>query len=108
MYFANNIQSVNKWLLGYVIANCYITDVFAFFVGLKFGKHKLNERISPKKTIEGSIGYTGQNGISALPVTGSFKLESDNLTVTTPTPTTTGVPEIKMNLVWGAIPSSAS
>lgn len=59
-------------------------------------------------TIEGSIGYTGQNGISALPVTGSFKLESDNLTVTTPTPTTTGVPEIKMNLVWGAIPSSAS
>lgn len=56
MYFANNIQSINKWLLGYVIANCYITDVFAFFVGLKFGKHKLIERISPKKTIEGAIG----------------------------------------------------
>lgn len=31
-------------------------DSFALFVGCKFGKHRLNERISPKKSIEGSIG----------------------------------------------------
>ena len=31
-------------------------DAFAYFVGRAIGKHKLNERISPKKTIEGSIG----------------------------------------------------
>ncbi len=33
----------------------YLTDTFALFGGMAFGKHKLNERISPKKTIEGSL-----------------------------------------------------
>ncbi len=31
-------------------------DTFAYLVGSKFGKHKLLERISPKKTIEGFFG----------------------------------------------------
>jgi len=31
------------------------TDIFAYFGGTFFGKHKLCEHISPKKTIEGSI-----------------------------------------------------
>lgn len=34
----------------------YMCDTGAYFCGRFFGKHKLNERISPKKTIEGSIG----------------------------------------------------
>ncbi len=46
----------SKFLFGYIIIIAYLTDVFAYLVGLKFGKHKLNERISPKKTIEGFIG----------------------------------------------------
>ncbi len=33
----------------------WVTDTFAFFGGKTFGKHKLAERISPKKTWEGSI-----------------------------------------------------
>lgn len=32
------------------------TDSFAFFVGIKFGKHKLWPEVSPKKTWEGALG----------------------------------------------------
>src|SRR5690606_17575748 len=31
-------------------------DTFAYLIGKNFGKHKLLERISPKKTIEGFVG----------------------------------------------------
>ena len=31
-------------------------DVFAYFTGRRFGKHKLCENVSPKKTWEGSLG----------------------------------------------------
>lgn len=55
-YFFMYFDNFSKYLFGYVIIISYLTDVFALFVGMKFGKHKLNERISPKKTIEGSIG----------------------------------------------------
>ncbi len=44
--------------LGYVVLVVFcitVTDVAAYFAGKKFGKHKLWEEISPKKTIEGSI-----------------------------------------------------
>jgi len=33
----------------------WVSDTFAFFGGKLFGRHKLAERISPKKTWEGSI-----------------------------------------------------
>ena len=45
--------------LNYILFLAFATlgaDTGAYFVGRKFGKHKLNERISPKKTIERSIG----------------------------------------------------
>ncbi len=34
----------------------WTNDTFAYLVGKNFGKHKLLERISPKKTIEGFMG----------------------------------------------------
>jgi phosphatidate cytidylyltransferase len=42
-------------LLGFFIL-IWTNDTFAYLVGVKFGKHRLFERISPKKSWEGSIG----------------------------------------------------
>lgn len=44
-----------RWIL-YAFALPALTDTFAYFVGMFFGKNKLIERLSPKKTIEGAIG----------------------------------------------------
>ena len=39
-----------------VFLAAWITDTFAYFTGVFFGKHKLCPAISPKKTVEGSLG----------------------------------------------------
>lgn len=44
-----------KLLIWYLAISAWGTDTFAYLVGIKFGKHKLTP-ISPKKSIEGSIG----------------------------------------------------
>ena len=46
------------WLFGLVFVAAWMTDTMAYFTGRFFGKHKLCPKISPKKTIEGSIGGT--------------------------------------------------
>ena len=40
----------------YGILGTFMTDIGAYFVGVFFGKKKINERISPKKTYEGFYG----------------------------------------------------
>lgn len=42
--------------LAFVFAVSSFTDMFAYFVGGLFGKHKLCPEISPKKTVEGAVG----------------------------------------------------
>lgn len=39
-----------------VFFGAWVTDTFAYFTGRFFGRHRLNPVISPKKTVEGSIG----------------------------------------------------
>lgn len=41
-----------------------ISDVFAYFCGVFFGKHKLIPDVSPKKTVEGSVGGMFFCGVS--------------------------------------------
>lgn len=53
---ARNEES--KLLYPMVFLGSFVTDVFCYFVGMLFGKHKLIPRISPHKTIEGSVGGT--------------------------------------------------
>ena len=43
-------------LIWYVILGAFASDTFAYFIGSRFGKNKLCPTISPKKTVEGSIG----------------------------------------------------
>lgn len=43
-------------LLIYVLLATFVTDMGAYFVGIFFGKNKINPRISPKKTWEGFLG----------------------------------------------------
>ena len=38
------------------IIGAFIPDIFAYFIGRFFGKKKLCEDISPKKTVAGSVG----------------------------------------------------
>ena len=45
-----------RLLLWITVATALFTDVFAYFVGVKFGKHKMTPHLSPKKSWEGAVG----------------------------------------------------
>lgn len=38
------------------IVAAFLSDAFALFAGMAFGKHKLAPKLSPKKTVEGALG----------------------------------------------------
>jgi len=58
--FLTLIPMHNGYFVPEIVVGVFIlvwsNDSFAYLVGKNFGKHKLMERISPKKTIEGFIG----------------------------------------------------
>lgn len=61
IYLSNGVYI---WLV-FIIA--WGTDTFAYVFGMLFGKHKLCPSLSPKKTIEGSIGgILGSLGLTYL------------------------------------------
>ncbi len=69
----------NVVFIGLIFIIAFSTDSFAYLVGISVGKHKLIPDVSPKKSIEGSIGgiiasiiitslYLSYFGISLLPI----------------------------------------
>ncbi|KAB2823189.1 MAG: phosphatidate cytidylyltransferase [Bacteroidales bacterium] len=50
------IESYNPLILIAVFVTIWVNDTGAYLVGMTFGKHRLFERISPKKSWEGFIG----------------------------------------------------
>ena len=46
------------YMLLVIVCFSWATDVFAYLIGMSIGKHRFAPNISPKKTIEGSVGGT--------------------------------------------------
>jgi len=61
VYFSFHVQliaSTQHIFIWLVFLTAFGTDIMAYFSGYLFGKHKLCPKISPKKTVEGSVGGT--------------------------------------------------
>ena len=58
MFYSENIIGADNGYILLILAFVliWINDIFAYLTGSAIGRHKLCPRISPKKTIEGSIG----------------------------------------------------
>ena len=54
--YIRDFNASGKYIYLLIFIGAWVTDTFAYFTGVFFGKHKLIEDVSPKKTIEGSIG----------------------------------------------------
>lgn len=50
-------------LFAYLYLVVIATDMFAYFIGVRFGKHRLAPHISPKKSIEGAVAGLIGGGI---------------------------------------------
>ena len=61
-----------QWLF-LALALAFLSDTMAYFAGRAFGKHKLYEAVSPKKTVEGGIGGL-LGGVIAMVGMGSYWL----------------------------------
>jgi len=50
------LRDMSLGTIGFLFMITTMTDMFAYYVGINFGKHRLAIKISPKKSVEGAIG----------------------------------------------------
>ncbi len=61
------LRQTGLWLVSYALLCAILTDTFAFLFGIRFGRHRLAEKISPKKSVEGAVaGLVLGGGLAAL------------------------------------------
>ena len=65
------IYSLKKgeWILFFILAVVWIGDTGAYLIGSTLGRHKLYPAVSPKKTVEGSIGALIFSALTSLILT---------------------------------------
>lgn len=51
-----NAKPYGNYLVFLIFIGSWLSDTAAYYAGKNFGKHKLCPKVSPKKTIEGSVG----------------------------------------------------
>lgn len=58
------------WWFFLVLCSVWLADSFAYFVGVRFGRHRLSPRLSPKKSWEGYLGgiFFGTLGTAGLAI----------------------------------------
>lgn len=60
LFFGTTPDEAGTWLLMSLLLGIWFSDTFAYFVGKAIGRHRLAPKISPKKSIEGSVaGFFG-------------------------------------------------
>lgn len=74
------ISGYNPKIIIGIFVLIWTNDTFAYLVGKSIGKHKLFERISPKKTMEGFVGGFVFTVIAGILIA-NYLLNTSNLTI---------------------------
>ncbi|MCL1936413.1 MAG: phosphatidate cytidylyltransferase [Defluviitaleaceae bacterium] len=71
------LREINPYIVWFVFVSAWGSDTFCYFVGKKWGKHKLAKKLSPNKTVEGSLG--GVIGVAIISFLYSFLLAQNHI-----------------------------
>lgn len=58
--------TVYRQMVWMIFLSAFGSDIFAYFIGSFFGKHKMARNLSPKKSIEGAVGGVVGAGIIGM------------------------------------------